>query len=109
MNAEKPKPLSPAPGYQWAPCARCLGFGEDKGLKCRPCRGRGWTLRPLRSGRIELVPNPPRDKALVRLADELGFGTPNVMVRFIANEISHCPKGAFFKALGQFSRFTRRT
>ena len=54
------------------------------------------------------VPGSKRDKALDALAAELGFQTRNVMARVILNEISHCPKTAFFKAIGQFTRFTRR-
>ena len=54
------------------------------------------------------IPPGTRDKALDRLAEELGFQTKNVMARVILNEISHCPKTAFFKAIAQFTRFTRR-
>lgn len=56
----------------------------------------------------EIPANPKRDQALDRLATELGFQTKNILVRVLANEISHCPKSAFFKAIGQFSQFTRK-
>ena len=54
------------------------------------------------------IPAGSRDAALDRLATELGFQTKNIMARVFLNEISHCPKTAFFKAIAQFTRFTRR-
>lgn len=59
-------------------------------------------------GCLKIAGDRRADLKLDRLAESLGFTTKNVMLRFLANELSACEPRSFFKAVGQFHHYTRR-